>query len=199
MAGRRPKVGPEIQANVKVDLSRFEKALAGLGQSIREAIVDEALKSGGDVIRKAAMARAPGPHIVVEKMGGKKLGSGVGTGLMKKEISYGGSYVVVGPDKDHWYYRFSELGTKEHGVSKRKRTTRRQALARAKVKAKVAKTLTAGTAPAMKMVVSGQTFFARKVRGFASKPFMKPAAEQGPEAVRVIGKVLSSEMEKVRT
>jgi hypothetical protein len=196
---RRPKVGREIRAKVSVDLSKFKKALAELDTATGERIVKAALLAGGATVQKAAISRAPGPHIVVELMSGKALGSGSGTGLMKKDIRAAGSYVVIGPDKAHWYYRFSELGTKDHGIKKRKSTTRQQDLRR-QGRGKEARALRGKVRPAMKFTVNGSTVFARKVRGFAAKPFMEPAASgAGEAAMRTITNVIVQEIEKVRT
>jgi HK97 gp10 family phage protein len=194
---RRVKVGTEIRAKVSVDLSRFRSALADLEAAVSGKIVDEALTAGGRVIQKAAISKAPGSGIVVEKMGGKRLGSGVGTGLMKKDISAGGSYVVIGPDREHWYYRFAELGVKEHGP--KRKSTERQRRLRLEGRRAEAKSLRGKTRPALRFYRNGVPVFARKVRGFAARPFMEPAArEAGEAAIREIGKVISRKLREVK-
>lgn len=198
MARRRARGGQEIRAKVSVDTRSLDNALGQLERAVRDAVVESALRAGGGVIQRAAISKAPGPGIVVEMMSGKKLGAGTATGLMKKNIRAGSRFAVVGPDKQHWYYRFLEYGTKDHGVTKRKRTVRQQQMKRLGLKAE-ARSLRRRTRPAMKFTVGGRMVFARKVRGFAEEPFMEPAAESaGKAAQKQIEKVLLREIESVR-
>jgi len=64
------------------------------------AVLTAAMLAASRIIENAAEQKAPGPHIeheVVEDTATK--------------VS-----VHVGPDKDHWYYRFFETGTSAHLV-----------------------------------------------------------------------------------
>lgn len=67
-------------------------------------------RAGGDLIRGFAIRGAPGPHVIVEP----------GKPWSAKEVSF-----EIGPDKDHWYYRFFEFGVHMFEINMiAKRTTR---------------------------------------------------------------------------
>ena len=193
-----------IRANVRIDpqsLAEFNTDLRRLGQATRVDVTKEALEAGGMVIHDAAEQKAPGPHIEIKVMRGSELAkrwrsSGA------QGIKADGWYVAIGPDKAHWYYRFAEYGTKTHGV--RRRSTRRmQGLRKQGMKASAARKQQIGkrtvgsTKPAMVFTINGKLIFARKVRGVAAKPFLRPAADtQGNAAVQAMGKVLKREIER---
>lgn len=62
-----------------------------------------AVEAGGEVIRKDAEHRAPGPYI-------------------EKEIAEQGrgyAVVAIGPDVGHWYYQFLETGAGAHEITPR--------------------------------------------------------------------------------
>lgn len=192
---RRKAGGAELRVSLRVDTGKFERDMAGLSDVVQKRLVKAALLAGGDVIRKTAVSRAPGPSVVVQAMSAGRLVKGVNTREMKKAISSTGLYVVVGPDREHWYYRFSEYGTKTHRVTKRKRTVRAQALKRGGMRLRDVRKVTGKTRPVMSWMDGGRRVFALKVRGFAAKPFMEPAAASaGGAAVAEVGKVLAREI-----
>jgi hypothetical protein len=73
------------------------KEIKRLGIDV-EAMLKAAVLRGAEVIADAANERAPGPHNGVE---------------VDKE-SKGSVTVNIGPDEDHWYYRFFETGAGRH-------------------------------------------------------------------------------------
>jgi len=67
----------------------------------RGGILENAAKAGAEVIRDAAAADAPGPHVELE-------------------LSASAEYAVefsIGPDAAHWYYMFFETGAGRHAVT----------------------------------------------------------------------------------
>lgn len=76
--------------------------LKELGDIAAGAAVMEAVIEGGKAMKDEIESRAPGPHIVVwPSMGGLKRGY---------------AEVWIGPDKEHWYYRFFETGASPHEI-----------------------------------------------------------------------------------
>jgi hypothetical protein len=200
--------GKNIQARLRIDprsLEEHNRRLKRLAAVTRKEVVSAALLEGGGLIQSAAKARAPGPHIGIQVMTGAELMKGWKS-AGAQGIKADALYVAVGPDKEHWYYRFSEYGVKAHGVKKRKRTRYQQHLSKQGVgigKARKYRTgakqqrTTGSTRPAMVFTVDGRLVFARKVRGFAAKPFLRPAADsQGAAAVQALGRALAREIEK---
>lgn len=74
-------------------------AIVELGLSVRREL-RQAGRAGAEVIRQAAEANAPGPHIEIDV------------------VSATGEQVVIdiGPDADHWHYRFAETGAAPHEI-----------------------------------------------------------------------------------
>lgn len=145
--------------------------------------VDEALLAGAEIVQSAQVRRAPGPYIEIEFVKSvKTLQKGSATGLMKKDLSGKARYVAIGPDKKHWYYRFHEFGTKAHGVTKRKRTRNQQASSRSRTKGSNA-SKKAKVRPMMSWVQGGERIFARQVRGFAARPFVRPSVDENQAAI----------------
>jgi HK97 gp10 family phage protein len=193
-----------IRATLRIDprsLEAHNRKLKQLAAVTREEVVKKALLAGGSLILGAANSRAPGPHIIMKIVKGSNLSKSV------PNINPEGLYVAVGPDKAHWYYRWKEYGVKAHSVTKRKRTRYQQYLKKQGVRISKArkhrtgekmKRTTGSTRPAMVFSLDGKLIFARKVRGFPAKPFLRPAADsQGANAIRMIGKVLDQEIKKV--
>lgn len=56
--------------------------------------------AGAVPVVDAANSRAPGPHIEAEVVG-----------VSEKRVT-----VRIGPDKEHWYYRFKETGAAAHEI-----------------------------------------------------------------------------------
>ncbi len=73
-------------------------------------VLPKAGQAGGDLIKGFAIRGAPGPHVIVE----------AGKPWNAKEVSF-----EIGPDKDHWYYRFFEFGVHPFEINMiSKRSTR---------------------------------------------------------------------------
>ncbi len=75
------------------------KAIADADLSLR-SVLRAATLAGGQVVANAAAGSAPGPGIVAEVM----------------EASAAGVEVGIGPDKEHWYYKFAETGAAAHEI-----------------------------------------------------------------------------------
>lgn len=76
------------------------KAIADADLSLR-SVLRAATLAGGEVVANAAAGSAPGPGIVAEVL----------------DASAAGVEVGIGPDKDHWYYKFIESGAAAHEIS----------------------------------------------------------------------------------
>lgn len=117
------------------------------GDSLRAAALD-----GARVLRDAANAGAPGPHIEVDAV----------------EVSANRAVVEIGPDEEHWHYKFFETGTQPHSI---RPATRKK----------------------LKFEVSGEEVFALGVRhpGMAAQPFLRPALDEKKDrATDAAGKTL---------
>lgn len=133
------------------------RKLEALGVDLRALLV-QATEAGGEVIGDGAADAAPGEGITVEVMS-KKAGS---------------VEVGIGPDKEHWYYRFSEYGAQPHEISPE-------------------------TAKVLAFEGSGGTVFAGGVShpGMAARPFLRPAiTNKAEEASAALGTVLEKALEK---
>lgn len=123
--------------------------LQRIGVSVGK-IVEAATLAGAEVVRREASSRAPGPFI----------------GAETTQRSGSQAVVDVGPDKKHWYYRFSESGSKSHII----RPKRKKALA------------FSGD--------HGERIVRRQVRhpGYPARPFLQPAMDaKRDEASKVMG------------
>ena len=78
----------------------FEKKLIGLRKDMSK-ILEEAAQAGADVIADEANHLAPGPNIETE--------------VVESKMTH--ADVEIGPDEDHWYYRFFEFGAGPHEIS----------------------------------------------------------------------------------
>ena len=74
-------------------------ALKRMGRDV-DAEIGAAVEEGGEVIRQEANRLAPGPHVVMEVEEGK-----------------GFATAKIGPDEEHWYYRFFETGAGRHLIT----------------------------------------------------------------------------------
>jgi len=77
----------------------LNEKLQKLGVKARASLLS-ATKAGGDVIQEEANRNAPGPHIVM--------------GHEKAQDSQ--AEVDIGPDEEHWFYRFFEFGAGAHEI-----------------------------------------------------------------------------------
>ncbi len=77
------------------------KKFYGMEKEFAAGALEDAAQAGADVIADEANRNAPGPHIE--------------TDLKKKTRAF--AAMEIGPDDDHWYYRFFETGTSAHEVT----------------------------------------------------------------------------------
>lgn len=89
-------MGDTIRVELQGEQELLNK-LAGLGISTK-MILEAAVSAGALIVRDLAREAAPGPEIEMEV-------------TKSSETSATAS---VGPDKEHWYYRFTETGAGAH-------------------------------------------------------------------------------------
>jgi HK97 gp10 family phage protein len=133
------------------------------------------LAAGGEVLRRAAASRAPGPHIEMTAAKPDKLGR---------------ASVLIGPDKPHWYYKFLEFGAGGHELTARAFKATRSKKAKQR---NASKQVLVFPGP-------GGLVFARSAKhpGFAARPFLRPAVdEKWPEVQQAMGDVLLERIEKI--
>ena len=99
-------------------------------------VLEDAVKAGATMVERDADRMAPGPFIDQAT-------------VVKTDTKV---QINVGPDKEHWYYRFWEFGTQAHGPKRRQ---------------------------AMQIWYGGQVvaFTKGQVPGVAAQPFLRPAYE----------------------
>lgn len=130
--------------------------IAKLGDIAAGAAVMEAVIEGGKVLEDEIESRAPGPHII--------------TVPNRRGIKRGYAEVDVGPDKEHWYYRFFETGAVPHEIE----PVLKEAL----------------------LLIGGNLREAVAHPGMAAQPFMRPGFDVSEQKVKaVIGREL---MERLR-
>lgn len=199
----RPRLrqSTNVRARLSIDpksLADFDRAMKRLEQAVRREVVERALLAGGGIIHNAAENKAPGPYIEIEIMTGAELMKGWSS-AGAQGIKSDGVYAVIGPDEKHWYYRFQEYGVKAHGVKRRKRT-RKEITLRAQSPRSSRRSIKksfAGKRPSMVFMIDGKLIFARKVKGHAAHPFLRPAVDtSGNSAIAQMGRVMGAEIEK---
>lgn len=83
-------------------LDELVQALKDAGANV-EDVLTTAMLAAGEIVAQAANPNAPGPNIGVE---------------VDEEESSGKKIVVnVGPDEEHWYYKFAETGVTAHEIT----------------------------------------------------------------------------------
>jgi len=88
-----------FRATIEGD-KEFEAKLASLRSQI-SGILEEATLAGAEVIKDQADHLAPAPHIETEIV----------------ESTHYQATADIGPDEDHWYYRFLETGAGPHEIT----------------------------------------------------------------------------------
>ena len=83
-------------------LQELAQALEDAGADVKEVLKD-AIVSAGEIVAQAAIPAAPGAEIYPE--------------VDEEESSDKKIVVNVGPDQDHWYYRFQETGATAHEIN----------------------------------------------------------------------------------
>lgn len=152
--GRKRGKSPVVKVELIGDKELVRK-LRALGEFARK-VLDDAAMAGAKVIQREANRRAPGPHVKIQEA----------------EIRDDSVWVDIGPDEEHWYYRFFELGAASHVI----KPSRAKAL----------------------HLYDLDVFAARaKHPGMAARPFLRPAVdEKKGEAVKAARKVLKRAVEK---
>lgn len=89
-------MGDTIRVELQGDRELLNK-LAALGIAPK-AVLEAAVAAGAEIVRDVAREQAPGPEIEMEVI----------------KSSDESATAAVGPDKDHWYYRFFEFGAGAH-------------------------------------------------------------------------------------
>lgn len=118
--------------------------------SLPDEVLLTAVFAGATPVREDAEAHAPGPEII---------------GVVQMEK--GQAVARIGPDKDHWYYRFFEFGATVHEITGK---------------------------PLLIFEGAYGTVFARQVKaagGLAAKPFLRPALDhQRQQAIENVKQAL---------
>ena len=174
----RPRMAGTVKAKLSLSPASYaemKEKLKKLEKAVRKEIIELALKAGGTPIYDAASAKAPGPFVVMQIVGGRSLRKRVDpqfAGVVKRN----GKFIAIGPDRKHWYYRFNEFGARPHDIKPNGRT------------------VIAFKGEDGQMVFAR---FAKKTGGVRMKPFMRPAVDNNSAtAVAAMGNVLSREIEK---
>jgi HK97 gp10 family phage protein len=137
-------------ARFAIDIGRqcaeLQKQFERMGKAVQREELLAALEQGGEVVRTAANGKAPGPHVVMQR---------------DKQQVPTLAVVSIGPDKEHWYYRFAETGAQPHEISPRTRKRLR----------------------AIKFTTGGAIEFARVVEhpGMGARPFLRPAVMENEQ------------------
>lgn len=143
-----PGAGEPVTIRLDVtNLDEVRRVLEQLGPKA-VAAMPAAIEEGAKVLQARMVSLGPGPYI---------------------EIEMDGSKALIGPDKAHFYYCFSETGTSAHLVEPRQKA-------------------------ALKW---GEQYAARsRPGGMAAEPFMRPAVDEGAAEVgEAMGKVLLAAVE----
>lgn len=129
--------------------------LERLGISVQD-VLEAAVGAAAEIVRDDARTRAPAPHIEQET-----------TKRTRRMVE-----VDVGPDDEHWYYRFIESGAAAHGIS---------------------------GSPLVFMGDSGMVYTTQVSHpGLTARPFLRPAFDsQSGEATDEMGKHWKRAVESV--
>jgi len=152
----------------------LQDALRAAGRRVR-GVGRRAAGSGGEEIRRAANARAPGPHIVMV--------------TQKKRETW--AEALIGPDVQHWYYRFFETGVMPWEMDKATGRTRRSSGGGRKIR---------GDRKAFAFEGQGSVVTKGPLRfpGMPARPFLRPAFDAVHQAaVRAVGRALRQAVEDV--
>ena len=138
-------------AELKAKLQALASGVSGVLQVAAEA--------GAEVIAAEAERLAPGPHI--EMAPGK--------------VTNARAQVFIGPDDDHWYYKFLETGAGDHEIT----PATKQALA-----------FLGAEGPVVAKIVAHP--------GLDAEPFLRPAIDsQTAPATDAAGRILRREIARI--
>jgi hypothetical protein len=132
--------------------------LRALGIDV-DAAVEEASMDAVRIWVDEANRLAPGPHVVA----------------VVASASAGKATIDVGPDNEHWHYRFFELGVQPHEIRPRKKSG--------------------------KKALSFDDIVVKSVShpGMAARPFLRPVADsRSDEVAAAFGKYLAAIIERHR-
>lgn len=93
-----------MKIDIKLDQKSYrqlESALKKMGDRAGGQVVVNAALAGAKEIEQAADSKAPAPHIISQV-------TDQGAGFAE---------VSIGPDSDHWYYKFFEFGASAHQIT----------------------------------------------------------------------------------
>ena len=127
-----------FRMTIKGDKELLDK-IAKMGNQISGVIEDAAL-TGAEEFQDRAKSLAPGPHVEME--------------TVKKTKTQ--AEVDIGPDDEHWYYRFFETGTAPHEI-------------------------TPSIAGALEFMFAGELIvraIVKKHPGMPAQPFLRPAFDE---------------------
>jgi len=93
------KMAKGFRAEIKGDKEFYKKLRAMASQM--STVLESAAEAGAEIVRDEANHLAPGPNIEID--------------LAKKTREF--AEVEIGPDDDHWYYRFFETGAQPHEIT----------------------------------------------------------------------------------
>lgn len=119
--------------NVRVEIENLEelkRALANVENGMKNVLA-KAVLAGAEFVEMEANADGPGPFNAKELTVNRKTRA----------------EAAVGPDKDHWYYKFQETGVQAHTV----RPSQAEALQ-----------------------IDGDYFAMARPGGFSARPFLRP-------------------------
>lgn len=172
---RKPKVAKNITARLSLDPKSYQKIksqMQNIDKVLRKEAMNTALLAGGVILRDEAAARAPGPHIIMKLITGRTLkGKRYRSLGAKKAVKNNSRFVAIGPDYDHWYYRFFEFGATAHDVSVRD--------------------------PGFIAFENVVAAFAKRSGGTPMRPFLRPAIDsKGQAAIDAMTSVMNHEIKK---
>ena len=101
---RKALRGATIRGSLAITDASWKKLrgqLKNLEKAVRKEIMKEAVLLGAEIVKDEANPNAPGPHIEVAI----------------DKVTETNATAKVGPDNEHWYYRFAELGATSHEIS----------------------------------------------------------------------------------
>ena len=156
-----------------------------LGEDAK-GILPKAGQAGGASIARFARSGAPGPGIVVERA----------RPFTDEVVTF-----EVGPDKDHWYYRFFEFGVQPFEIDMIGRRSSRSAVNRKKSAERGVTVRTRGRkirSEHRALKWGGNIIKSVVQRGaFAAKPFLRRAVRDNNDAIAAaVGDVLRREIDK---
>lgn len=124
-------------------------------------VLEEACTAGAKIIQDAANQAAPAPHVEMET----------------EEKTDDSVTIAIGPDDDHWYYRFAESGAQPHEITPK-------------------------TAGALAFEGESGLVITQQVShtGMAARPFLRPAADENEAKIKdAVGDVLKKAVESNTT